>query len=397
MMSPIGPDAIINEIYPQIKPSHEAGKKRNFLPWHKPRKQWIRDEQWNGEIRNLINQLKFKDGRTINYLCLPGDDLLDIRNLHELCERENAIVKYLGFNIASDPEPEVTDLHISINEVSNLPKIHKDSKVIQDNIEQIANLKSKANQYFQSYGPYDIVNLDLCTSIATPSRLKEPLNPSYYDAIVTICDAQKTSRIEPWLMFITSRAGKDDIFDEDIKKFSKCIESNTKNSDGFRQKFKDTIGTNPSSLTNDITKVMALHPTLLVKYFGLGIGKWLLNILQSGKPQWKVSMLNSYYYHVKAKGGPDMISLAFVFQPIIEPITDSVGLSNAKTHPNPLDEDEMRLAMGIISQIETLGDVDKIMEKNNRKEFHKSLKNAEKLLESARFSIKEYRKWVKGN
>lgn len=73
------------------KVSHFASN--NFMPWHKPRKQYIRDRQWVEHLVRLIRQKKFKHVDTINYFGLPGGDLLDINYIHKGLSRTS---KYNG-------------------------------------------------------------------------------------------------------------------------------------------------------------------------------------------------------------------------------------------------------------------------------------------------------------
>ena len=52
--------------------------KKEFLPWHRPRKQFVRDRQWCGEIGKLLEDSP-REGGVLRYLGLPGADLLDLR------------------------------------------------------------------------------------------------------------------------------------------------------------------------------------------------------------------------------------------------------------------------------------------------------------------------------
>lgn len=60
--------------------------KKEFKPWHNPRKQLVRKEQWiyftSKYLANILS------GRTtLKYFSLPGDDLLDVRVFHDsICE-----------------------------------------------------------------------------------------------------------------------------------------------------------------------------------------------------------------------------------------------------------------------------------------------------------------------
>lgn len=68
------PDELIEGIYQtsgeQILPG-EAD--RVFKPWHKPRKHFIRVNQWCALIRQLIEDLSMVEGDTLRYLGMPGE------------------------------------------------------------------------------------------------------------------------------------------------------------------------------------------------------------------------------------------------------------------------------------------------------------------------------------
>lgn len=52
------------------------GEEKNFQPWHKPRKQYVRQFQWITETVELIEEIDFRDGRPFKYLGLPGKDMM---------------------------------------------------------------------------------------------------------------------------------------------------------------------------------------------------------------------------------------------------------------------------------------------------------------------------------
>ncbi|MBR7512572.1 hypothetical protein KC219_20620, partial [Mycobacterium tuberculosis] len=56
----------------------DSNVKKDFSQWHLPRKQYIRIHQWCREVAQLAREITIGNGKTFNYLTLPGDDLLDI-------------------------------------------------------------------------------------------------------------------------------------------------------------------------------------------------------------------------------------------------------------------------------------------------------------------------------
>jgi hypothetical protein len=48
-----------------------APEQLKFLPWHRPRKQFVRQRQWSAEIERLLDDCPITDGK-LKYLGLPG-------------------------------------------------------------------------------------------------------------------------------------------------------------------------------------------------------------------------------------------------------------------------------------------------------------------------------------
>src|SRR4051794_37136519 len=93
-----GQDELLEGIYQEIKPVLSEQAARAFLPWHKPRKQYIRLKQWCAEVRKLIKLIRLTDGDVLRYLGFPGEDFLDVRTLHGVCAAEKIWIRYLGFD-----------------------------------------------------------------------------------------------------------------------------------------------------------------------------------------------------------------------------------------------------------------------------------------------------------
>src|SRR5437016_4691131 len=138
------PGGLFEGVFPEL-PTHAILPKRAFLPWHKPRKQFIRELQWNADVKRLCTKhLKFKDDRPLHYLSRPGDDLLDIRMLHQCLSGMGRQLKYLGLHESHGASEPRTWLNVSKNEVNSLAGIWGGSTVIHDLFQQIANKNSQA-------------------------------------------------------------------------------------------------------------------------------------------------------------------------------------------------------------------------------------------------------------
>ncbi len=77
----VATDDLISDVVPNNL-QHEQFPQKEFKPWHRPRKQWIRVKQWKQETLRLVDAITLTD-RPLTYLSLPGDDLLDVRVIYE--------------------------------------------------------------------------------------------------------------------------------------------------------------------------------------------------------------------------------------------------------------------------------------------------------------------------
>ncbi len=96
-----GADLVRDSLDERLPPTPEPAAQKPFQPWHKPRKQFIRLRQWCDEVKALLAELTKARGAapaSLSYLTLPGDELLDVRVLHDVCGAQSVRLRYLGFN-----------------------------------------------------------------------------------------------------------------------------------------------------------------------------------------------------------------------------------------------------------------------------------------------------------
>jgi hypothetical protein len=117
-----------------------------FQPWHRPRKQFVRKEQWAVQLEALLDARGSKP-EVLRYLGLPGIDLLDLRHVHDVVCRPRSIqLAFLGFNSAiSSNSDQQTEINISLDEVLRLPNVATQSKIIPDDIRRLSNPLSIGN------------------------------------------------------------------------------------------------------------------------------------------------------------------------------------------------------------------------------------------------------------
>ena len=301
----------------------ELQLKKYFLPWHKPRKQWLRTHQWNKSIFDLAHDLKLADqGRPLTYLSLPGQDLLDIRDLSTGCEKSNITLKFLGLNYIDPQDPKArqkqVEQDLSRNEVLGLVGIDRNSFVINEKLEDISRKDSITyDKLLNSQDTFDVVNIDLCNSFGkgSPADSKDNL----YDALYNIFAKQAENRGEDWLFFLTTRNNTAQVHPEVWKIFVNIINERAALDPQFLPSLVQRKIIDECAVLNNSLQYDRMTRKCHVGIFGTSIGFWIADVMMALRPAWRVSMLPSYGYHVyldPSDQSCDMISLAFRIEKI---------------------------------------------------------------------------------
>lgn len=363
-------------------------------PWHKPRKQWIRSEQWGRLTGRLLDDLSL-DGRSLRYLTLPGKHLLDIRHMHGTCEKRNIRLKFLGFDTSRRNDAEVT---VSMDEVWRLPFIDKESEIKPDRFEEICG-RTMAAKSLHHFGHFDIINLDLCDSVASREA---GVSGSSLDAIRSLVEWQSNHRKEPWYLFLTTRADREAVKASVMGRLLEVLRSNLQVNMAFREAAANarlfseaSIAAEIRAITENAVNGDSLVDGQFIQAFGLGFSKWLLGL---SLRFWKVKLeINACYRVGEETQTPNMISLAFRFDSISEPIHDATGLApsvqvavQSQQTPN-----EGQLAVLLLNRITTMVDVDELLYRDDKLREKVVVENA-KLMAQARFDCEEMIEWGKG-
>jgi hypothetical protein len=178
---------------------------RTLRPWHKPRKHYVRANQWWGTIERDLNQATPADSNVVSYLSLPGPDMLDVRFIVGELERRRSgghsspALRYTGFCEDSD-EDDRAILNSTHSEMLRRG-VHVGSVVLPDSLESIARKDSVGYQRVRDAAPFTAINIDLCDGL-----FKRSMGDGLYGAIANLVEIQATSAA-PWLFFLTSRCG----------------------------------------------------------------------------------------------------------------------------------------------------------------------------------------------
>lgn len=367
-------------------------EEKEFEPWHKPRKQWVRKYQWHQEIVDIIQSAHFPLGnRYFRYLSLPGDDLLDVRVARTACEKNGLELMYLGLNKVATGSKGDLRLNLAEDEVKGLPGVYKGSKVLRDRFEDIARLESIAFSEVQDRGPYHAINVDLCDYIGNESQDGD--QETIIDAIARIITLQIENGAGPWVLFLTTRVGPGKIEARNLASLVRAIIDNMNASGEFADAARKIIERSGDALEKSLDTPDRLSAGAYKDLFCIGFGKWLLSYIKNAKPQCALSMKRSCYYSVHA-GNPDMLSLVFRVDVVKQPPRDDYGMVESGVMSAA---EEVSLAMGLLAETQTLFDLDQLL----ASEPHLNdamITESEALLREAHFDVDHaeygYRQWL---
>jgi len=379
----------IDGVYPAHAPDHglERQVKTRFRPWHHPRKQYVRIHQWCSAAQRLIRDLNLGAGDLFRYLTLPGDELLDVRELHGVCELAGVKLRYLGFSSVTPGSSGQTELNLSQSEVSSMTLIDSYSKVVQDRLEAVANDRSPAQRSAREGAPFHAINIDLCGSIT--QRRDDSLRDGMLAALGKLLELQRKTT-EPWLLFITTRALPDLVCPSARAGFMKAIADNAAASPEFQTKLAELVSCSANELDAALGRTWACQDAGFLRLFCAGLGKWLLSLLSSTQEPRELILLSSCYYQV-GPAGPDMLSLAFRCSTPRQPMADRYGVLSEPPALAPFSE--VNAALHMVQEVCNSKDLDKVLA-DDPKLAEKLTAQAGRLLATARYDAGAYNAWA---
>lgn len=380
---------ILDGIYQSpILPTLEDQPRVEFKPWHRPRKHYIRIHQWCKEIRRLIETLAYSNGSVVTYLGLPGEDMLDIRTLQGVLQPAGVKLRYLGFDSTARNPSGRYELNLAEHEVYALNFIDPHSKILIDRFESVINPRSIALARVRAFEPFDILNIDLCDSIANPSK-----STQYFDAIGTLCDKQLKSRgNRPWLLFLTTRVGRKATSADLTQKLLECVIRNIEANPDFADDLRQN-GFDLAAIRSEASVGGQMTESQLADLFGLAIGKWLLGLLNNGTSTVRVTLLQSYRYRV-ATEVPDMLSLAFEIETLQATLADPAGIATLPSPERSSTPSEAQQAQALLTSLWTMKDVDALLA-GDELLFERMIAKCAKLLTAARYDAESYKVWAR--
>lgn len=373
-----------DDMFPITAYEAPSREKKPFLPWHRPRKHFVRHEQWQQQIENLANTGQLEH-QTIRYLGLPGTDLLDIRHFHRtLCEPKELMLRFLGFNTAAHPKDVgQTELNISLDEVRKLPRIDPRSDVIADDFCLLADDRSLAWDRARDLGPFDVINIDLCDGFAT--HQPGTLDNNHYNAVSKLM-ALQAGKKQPWLLFLTTRTGLQDINTEVLNTLIEKYRRNLAECGSFQEKSSTDFGiANEADLLREVQT-----PDGHLSVFLVALCKWMIGIGVGQQPPFRVSVTSTLGYRVAPEATHnDLVSIAFRFDPTFAAAPDPMGLAKIEDTP----PSECQLATAMVRRVKNRKCVDTIL-RDDPAIMSGMVEATAELLALARYDVAEFRAWL---
>lgn len=312
---------------------------RKFVPapWHKPRKQFIRKKQWVHEIVEILIKRSVDAGNNVlKVLGLPSSDYLDLLSMRETCEEFHRKIQYLGFDAGHSQQKGSAGLVSLYDEIQvrrmidTSSFVHPSSSLVLDRFEQIRLENSMSRNALEQFADFDVINLDICGCIIGAN---EESATAMLEAIAELLRWQSVRRIRPWLLFITTFASVNEINLVACRPLVEAIRANAQDSEEFKEELKRRCGLTSDELVGIFAnrEAVTIEAERFLRIFALGMGKWLAGRLKLPEPPSDVVMLPSYCFRHEGVSEPQLLSLAYMIEPIPSSGPSGISVVSAQT------------------------------------------------------------------
>ena len=191
-------------------------------------------------------------------------------------------------------------------------------------------------------GPFHIINLDACNSLA--NRKWGETETRLIDALQKILSLQMTHCGHDWLLFLTTKFSPSNIHDSVFKSLMEAIEENANQCATFRQEAEKCLGLSSGDISLQTFKTKPNGDSdKFVRKCTLGLGKWLYH--QLCQTQWNMEIVDAYSYAT----GPhnNMLSLVVKFHRVPQIPEDRTGIVPVAPHSNSTQYTDAKLAQNL--------------------------------------------------
>ena len=330
-------------------------------PWHRPRKQYIREQQWRYYVERLIRTLNRRpslslEAGKLKYFSLPGIDHFDVEIVGKVAQDAGLKLEALGFLSEAEKKPVRARSQFRADSLIKRGLMEDTSVTIPYRIQDIMQKNSQAYCEVKNRVPFHIINIDACGSIAPPSA--EHSN-RIITAIHRLVELQLNRMRDPWLLFVTTNVQLGNLSCEVRSKLEEMIKLNAENSDAFKQGAINCLGGGNTDALED-TINHANNPLKFHSLFSLGFSKWLLHNAKCAK--WDVECLQFYGYSTAPVS--DQISmpcLAYEFKPRPIILIDPVKIVEL---PETEPVEEIDYSMQAIASTQNMKNIDALFIEN---------------------------------
>ena len=322
-------------------------------PWHKPRKQYIREWQWKYYTERLIEALNrrhaLRAGK-LNYFSFPGIDYFDVEVIGKVAKDAGLKLETLGFLSEAEKEPAKARSQFRAESLIKKGLMEDTSITVPYRIQDIVHVTGQAYREVKTRVPFHIINIDACGSIALPSA-------QHSDRIITalhyLVELQLDRMRDPWLLFVTTDVRPDTLSCEVRSKLEEVIKLNAEDSEDFKQgAIKCLGGPNADDLEDAIN--CAKDPLKFQSLFSLGFSKWLLHNAKFAN--WDVKCLRFYGYSTSTVANQiSMPCLAYEFKPRTNTYTDQIRIVKS---PTTGSVEEIDYSMRAITSTQNMENID---------------------------------------
>ena len=352
--------SIVEDVLPvEVEQAAVPVELDRIWPWHRSRKQFIRERQWVHFARRLVRQEKgapglrgFSGGTPeVQYLTLPGLDYLDVRLLGDMCRAEDCCLTSTGFYAGEDQNPFVARALVRQESLIRAGYITRNSMTLRSRFEEIANVRGEVSRELLRRGPFHIVNVDTCGSII--GRRGTSAN-SVIAAIQRLIEFQLTHKAGRWLLFLSADVTYESMNPTAVARFCDAIIENACTDNSFADEVLSMFGQPSVDVERVLANIARSDGHRFLQLFSLGFAKWIIHLVQQAN--WTINTHSAYCYLTAPNGNriPTMVCLSFEFIPPRLPLLDRFQVADVQPTNVPQVDGRALRAIEKVSELHNL-------------------------------------------